>query len=154
MITQRSLDIEDYLAIRLNNSEEVQHAVRVASKVEEDTGEEHYYQVALLHDVIEDGYTTMDRLIEAFDLSEQQVVALDAITRREDEKYFEYILRVKRNPVAKVIKLADLQDNIRRCAKDLDSCWGLLSRYAKAYAILTDKWDNSYTFSSDSKDIK
>ena len=154
MITQRSLDIEDYLAIRMNTPEEVQHAVRVASKVKEGTGEEHYYQVALLHDVIEDGYTTMDRLIEAFDLSEQQVIALDAITRREEEKYFEYILRVKRNPVAKVIKLADLQDNIIRCAKDLDSRWGLLRRYAKAYAILTDKWDNSHTFSAGTKYTK
>ena len=154
MITQRSLDIHDYLASRLNTPEEVQHAVRVASKVEADTGDENYYQVALLHDVIEDGYTTMDRLVKAFDLSEQQAVALDAITRREDEKYFDYILRVKRNPMAKVIKLSDLYDNIKCCAEDLDSRWGLLSRYAKAYAILTDKWDNSHTFSAGSKDIK
>jgi hypothetical protein len=56
--------------------------------------------------------------------------------------------------VAKVIKLSDLYDNIKRCAEDLDSRWGLLRRYAKAYAILTDKWDNSHTFSEGSKDIK
>jgi (p)ppGpp synthase/HD superfamily hydrolase len=37
--------------------------------VQDDTGDEHYYQVALLHDVIEDGYTTMDWLVEAFYLS-------------------------------------------------------------------------------------
>ncbi len=98
------------------------------------------YPVALLHDVVEDNYDTMENVVKDFWLDDEQSAALDAITRREGERYFDYIERVKRNDMAKAIKLVDLQENIKRSANDLPNRWGLLRRYAKAYAILTDKW--------------
>lgn len=96
--------------------------------------------VAFLHDVVEDGYSTFEELQQRFDLDNEQMAALDAITRRQGEKYFDYIQRVRRNEMAKTVKLADLQHNIFRCSNDLQNRWGLLRRYAKAYGILIDEW--------------
>lgn len=90
--------------------------------------------------MVEDGYATFEELQQRFDLDAEQMAALDAITRRQGEKYFDYIERVKQNEMAKTVKLADLQDNINRCAKDLPNRWGLIRRYAKAYGILIGEW--------------
>jgi (p)ppGpp synthase/HD superfamily hydrolase len=97
--------------------------------------------VALLHDIVEDGYATFGELQERFNLDNEQMATLDAITRREGEKYFDYIARCKQNEMAKTVKLADLQHNITRCANDLQNRWGLIRRYAKAYGILIDEWE-------------
>lgn len=101
------------------------------------------YAVALLHDIVEDGYATFEELQQRFDLNAEQIDALKAITRRNEERYFDYIQRVKQNRIAKIVKLADLQDNISRCAKDLPNRWGLIRRYAKAYGILIDEWEGA-----------
>lgn len=40
--------------------------------------------------------------------------ALDAITKRKDkEDYLTYLNRVKENPIARLVKLADLEDNLK-----------------------------------------
>lgn len=96
--------------------------------------------VALLHDFVEDGYATFEEVQPLFNLNDEQMAALDAITRRQGEKYFDYIQRVKQNEMATTVKLADLQHNIYRCANDLRNRCGLLRRYAKAYGILIDEW--------------
>lgn len=96
--------------------------------------------VALLHDMVEDGYATFEELQKRFKLDSEQMAALDAITRRQGERYFDYIKRCKQNKMAKTVKLADLQHNIFRCANDLPNRWGLIRRYAKAYGILIDEW--------------
>ena len=98
------------------------------------------FPVALFHDLVEDNYIGMDELTKLAHLTEDQVAALDAITRRKDEQYFDYIARLSKNEIARKVKLADLSDNIRRCAADLPNRWGVLRRYAKAYGILTDQW--------------
>lgn len=117
--------------------DEYEHACTVAGKCKDD---ERTCMVALLHDVIEDSYCTFEELRERFNLDPEQMAALDAITRREGERYFDYINRVKQNEMAKTVKLADLQHNITRCANDLPNRWGLIRRYAKAYGILVGEW--------------
>ena len=117
--------------------DEYEHACTVAGICKDD---EKTCMVALLHDIVEDGYATFDELQKRFKLDAEQMAALDAITRRQGEQYFEYIQRVKQNEMAKTVKLADLQHNITRCANDLPNRWGLLRRYAKAYGILIDEW--------------
>ena len=117
--------------------DEYEHACTVAGKCKDD---EKTCMVALLHDIVEDGYATFEELQKRFNIDGEQMVALDAITRRDGERYFDYIKRCKQNEMAKTVKLADLQDNISRCAKDLPNRCGLLRRYAKAYGILTDEW--------------
>lgn len=61
--------------------------------------------------------------------------AVDALTRRTGETYSEYILRVKKNPTAVTVKLADLAHNLdeSRCGGLPDS---LRARYEKAVRVL------------------
>lgn len=68
--------------------------------------------VALLHDIVEDTEVTLDMLREeGFD--EEIVSAIDAITRRKDEQYyFDFIERVKKNDIARIVKIYDLEDNM------------------------------------------
>jgi (p)ppGpp synthase/HD superfamily hydrolase len=117
--------------------DEYEHACTVARKCKED---ERTCIVALLHDVVEDGYASFEDLQKSFDLDAEQMAALDAITRRHGERYFDYIDRCKQNEMAKTVKLADLQHNISRCANDLPNRWGLIRRYGKAYGMLTGEW--------------
>jgi (p)ppGpp synthase/HD superfamily hydrolase len=67
--------------------------------------------VAILHDVIEDTPWTLDKLRkEGF--SEEIISAIDHITRRDGESYLDYIHRVATNPLARKVKLADLEHNM------------------------------------------
>ena len=142
MATKNHELILDYIGSKTHDCEEVNHAWSVAQGVIEMGCSDAIVDVALLHDMVEGGYSTVADLRQLFDLTDSQIVALDAITRKEGERYFDYIRRLKANAIAKNIKLSDLQDNISRCANDLQHRWGLLRRYAKAYAILIDEWDD------------
>jgi (p)ppGpp synthase/HD superfamily hydrolase len=67
--------------------------------------------VAVLHDSVEDsGLTLGDLNKEGF--SEEVVAAVDALTRREGESYEEFITRLRPNPLARRVKLADLEHNM------------------------------------------
>jgi hypothetical protein len=67
--------------------------------------------VAVLHDVIEDSDVTCAMLLER-GYPRAVVDAVEAISRREGERYRSYIERVAANPLAVRVKLADLQDNL------------------------------------------
>lgn len=129
-----------YVRRLFEEPDEYDHAYNVALNTYKLEGDVRHISVAFLHDVVEDGYATFEELRQRFDLDDEQMAALDAITRRQGEKYFDYIYRVKQNDMARIVKLADLQHNITRCANDLPNRWGLLRRYAKAYGILIDEW--------------
>lgn len=66
--------------------------------------------VALLHDVIEDSNTSLKSLEKYFD--KDILIAIDCITRKKDQDYFEYLENVKNNPIAKIVKIEDLKDNM------------------------------------------
>ena len=65
--------------------------------------------VALLHDVVEDTLITMDILEKEF--PPQVTAAVRLLTHDKDTDYFDYIKAIKNNPVAKAVKLADLEHN-------------------------------------------
>lgn len=66
---------------------------------------------AVLHDVVEDSDWTLEALLgEGF--PSHVVEAIDALTRREDEQYIDFIHRARRNPIARKVKIADLRDNL------------------------------------------
>lgn len=69
--------------------------------------------VAALHDVVEDTEVTLEQLRIEHKFPEHIVLAVDAITKRNDEEYFGYLARVKANPLARAVKTADLRDNMR-----------------------------------------
>ncbi|WP_343002065.1 GTP pyrophosphokinase [Intestinibacter bartlettii] len=67
--------------------------------------------VAILHDIIEDTDITEDYLLK-IGLSKRIVDAVVALTRSEDIDYQEYIKNLGSNPLAKEVKLADLEHNM------------------------------------------
>ena len=67
--------------------------------------------VAILHDIIEDTDITENYLLK-IGLSKRIVDAVVALTRSEDIDYQEYIKTLSSNPLAKEVKLADLEHNM------------------------------------------
>ncbi len=77
---------------------------------------------ALLHDVVEDTDVTFDDLEKEFPHEVLDVLKL--LTHDEDEDYYEYVRRLKDDPVAKKIKLADIahnSDQSRLIGSDFDN---------------------------------
>ena len=66
--------------------------------------------VALLHDVIEDTDITLEDLKDE-GFPQKVIEAIALMTHDDDTPYFDYIRRIKTNPIATAVKLADLQDN-------------------------------------------
>lgn len=81
--------------------------------------------VAVLHDVVEDTDVTLEEL-KSDGFSDRVIEAIDALTRREGETRLEAARRAAENSLARVVKLADVTDNMdfRRIPipseKDLD----------------------------------
>jgi (p)ppGpp synthase/HD superfamily hydrolase len=67
--------------------------------------------VAVLHDVIEDSDLTVERLRQEGFYAEI-LDAIECLTKRDGEEFGEYIERVKKNPLAIKVKIADLEDNL------------------------------------------
>ncbi len=66
--------------------------------------------VALLHDVVEDSDYTLEDLA-AMNFGNDVMEALALLTHDDDTLYMDYVLKIRENPVAKKVKLADLQHN-------------------------------------------
>lgn len=76
--------------------------------------------VGLLHDSLEDGYITTEEFEEFDDLVQS---AVRVLTRRDGEKYWAYIARVKKHSgdvgrLARRVKLADATVNLERSMVD------------------------------------
>lgn len=83
------------------------HPLRVMNRVE--TLREK--MVAILHDVVEDTkWTFADLQREGF--PKEVIAAVDCLTKRDNEPYESLISRAAANPLARKVKLADLQDNM------------------------------------------
>jgi (p)ppGpp synthase/HD superfamily hydrolase len=67
--------------------------------------------VAFLHDVVEDTDMTLDDLRKR-GFSERIVVAVGLLTRHKGETYDAFVERIAPNPLARAVKLADLEDNM------------------------------------------
>lgn len=66
--------------------------------------------VALLHDVVEDTPYTLDDL-KNMGFSSQVIEAITLMTHEEGVPYLDYVRRIKDNPIAKAVKLADIDHN-------------------------------------------
>jgi len=83
------------------------HPLRLMNRM--DTDQEKI--VAVLHDALEDAdLTSADLRAEGF--SDEIVSSLELLTRTPEMAYDEYIKRIKPNPLARRIKIADLEDNL------------------------------------------
>jgi len=68
-------------------------------------------QTAVLHDVIEDGGVTPE-MLRSKGFSEDVCSAVTVLTKTPGESYNEYLCRVNENPIARKVKMADLNDNM------------------------------------------
>lgn len=105
------------------------HPLRLMFSIEDETEK----ICAVLHDVIEDTDVTLDYLRER-GFSKEVLSALDALTRRKDETYDEFIDRIIENKIACNVKLADLNDNmdISRIKNPTEKDYERLEKYKKA----------------------
>ena len=94
---------------------------------------------AILHDVLEDCEDPALVARVHAEAPREVLEALDCLTRRSDESYEQFIQRSGSNPLAKRVKLADLEDNmdIKRLATLGERELERLERYRKAWNALT-----------------
>ena len=109
----------------------INHPLHIAEQMDD----EYSTCVALLHDVVEDSDITCNDLSKIFPYD--IVNAVNLLTRRDRELYSDYIGRIKKNPIATKVKLADLAHNMdkTRCI-DNPLKVELLEKYLMAYTIL------------------
>lgn len=81
------------------------HPIHLAEQMED----ENTTCVALLHDVVEDTNVTFKELEAQFPKEITEAIRL--MTHEEGVDYFDYVRRLKSNPIARAVKLADLAHN-------------------------------------------
>ena len=88
------------------------HAMAVAKPLMEKYGETHAI-VGLLHDAYENPWNTEADFVGCGEIFGPEVeAAVRAVTKTESENYLkEYIPRCFANPIAKLVKVTDLQNN-------------------------------------------
>lgn len=111
------------------------HPIHLAEQMED----EFSCCAALLHDVVEDTEVTLDDLRK--DFPEEVVEAVRLLTHEEGVPLEEYLMEIRKNPIALKVKLADNAHNAdqSRCcgtqvSEEKMAYWRV--KYAKARAIL------------------
>ena len=111
------------------------HPIRVSERCDDPRAK----IVALLHDTIEDTDVTADYLREE-GFTEEIVEAVLAVTRREGEEYNDYVRRAAQNELGRMVKRADLEDNmdIRRLPELTDHDVERLRKYLRAWQYIVE----------------
>ncbi|WP_238547952.1 phosphohydrolase [Meridianimarinicoccus roseus] len=109
------------------------HPVRVMGRVQGAAAQ----AVALMHDVLEDSDATAEDL-RAAGFPEEVVAGVEAMTRAPDESYGDFVDRAAADPIARRVKLADIEDNLdlRRLAGLGAADMARLQRYLAARKVL------------------
>lgn len=117
----------------------INHPIRVASKfIGPSDDSEILRAIAYLHDVLEETHLTIEDL-ERAGMPERVLVAVDLLTHQPGETYEAYCRRLRTNEDARLVKLADIDDNSMswRVEKlDPETRGRLAKKYAKARSIL------------------
>lgn len=114
----------------------IRHPIAVAFAFQDEI----HIAVALLHDVVEDTSITLQALREE-GFPEDIIEAVDAITRRSGENYADYLNRVKENPIARAVKLQDLEHNmwLERIPFLTEEDYSRLERYKQYHQFLANQ---------------
>ena len=101
--------------------------------------DENTVTAALLHDVVEDTDYTFDDL-EKMGFPAEVVEALRLLTHGKDVPYMDYVRALKENPIARAVKLADLQHNsdLSRLDKADERALARAEKYKAAMALLEE----------------
>ena len=111
------------------------HPIRVSERCDDPRAK----IVALLHDTIEDTDVTADYLREE-GFTEEIVEAVLAVTQSEGEEYDDYVRRAAQNELGRMVKRADLEDNmdIRRLPELTDRDVERLRKYLRAWQYIVE----------------
>lgn len=90
----------------------VYHTTSVAMEVLHKGGTEEQVAAAFLHDVVEDTKTTLEDLEHVIGFPQSVVMAVDSVSKRKEEPDEDYIKRVSQNQTGRIIKIADLRNNM------------------------------------------
>ena len=95
--------------------------------------------LALLHDVVEDSAYTLEDL-RNLGFGEKILEALTLLTHDEWTDYMDYVRAIRKNPLAKAVKLADLRHNSDLSRLDTvdEKALARVEKYARAIAILEE----------------
>lgn len=126
----------------------ISHPLAVAQSV--DTTE--LKIVAVLHDVLEDSsITAQDLLAEGF--SQDLVEAVCVLTHNKSDplSYEDYICLVRQNPIARVVKIADIHHNLdlSRIPAPSECDYRRCEKYKRALDYLTGETDPGAAADSD-----
>ena len=66
--------------------------------------------ISFIRRTLEDTPLTIEDLRRA-GISEEVLTAVELLTHKKDTDYFEYVRAIKKNPVARAVKIADLRHN-------------------------------------------
>ena len=96
--------------------------------------------VALLHDVVEDTEYTLDELRD-MGFPKEAIEALTLLTHDPAVPYLDYVAEIKKNPIARAVKLADLRHNSDLSRLDVidEKALERVQKYHKAIALLEAK---------------
>lgn len=124
---------------KVTNQPYIFHSIRVMLNAAK-FGQE-YAIVAVLHDTVEDTDVTIAQLIsEGF--SPDVVEAVEYLTKVDYRPYNEYLLRVKSNPLARIVKILDIEDNMSDlhtlAVFDVEGAERLRKKYETALAVLRE----------------
>ena len=99
--------------------------------------------VAMLHDVIEDTHIAADDLLK-FGFPETIVHSVQVLTKSKGIKYSDYLAEIKKDDIAKHVKIADIKHNmdISRIPNPTQKDFDRIEKYKKAIAFLSDSPDH------------
>ena len=98
--------------------------------------------VALLHDVVEDTDYSLDDL-KTMGFPEKVIEALALMTHDKSVPYMEYVAKIKDNPIARAVKLADLKHNsdLSRLDDVDQKAVDRVNKYKEAIMVLTEDFN-------------
>ena len=99
--------------------------------------------VALLHDVVEDTAYTLNDLLD-MGFPKEIVDAIACMTHDPSVPYLEYVKKIRENPIAAKVKLADLMHNSDLSRLNIvdEKALKRVEKYRKAIGILTEESDS------------
>ena len=116
----------------------IDHVIRVANSFS-NHADPALEIIAVLHDILEDTWVTKEMIENLFGNS--IAICVDALTRRENESYSEFITRIVCTSTrACKVKVADLEDNMNlgRLKEVTDADIARVKKYDKARSMLKD----------------
>lgn len=113
----------------------VYHPYHLAEQMDD----EYSVCVALLHDVVEDTSIKLSDL-RKYGFPDAVIEAVGAMTHADGVPYMEYVAGIKKNPIARKVKLADLRHNsdLSRLSTIDEKTAARIEKYRKAIDFLSE----------------